>query len=165
MKPATSLRNYSLAILVVDDDPFALELLRHRLEAEIPGAQVTTRSDADVAGQFDVYLLDNQFAGTSCAGALASEVRARHDADDALVLAISAKLDRETLFELVNAGCNGAFDKGEVDDLDRAIALIRTFGEQRAEFAARGNLTSVVGSLRALLDSWNQRLRDLEEVS
>src|SRR6185369_8257118 len=75
--------------LLVDDDPMALEHLELVLSSRFP---------------------DHDFEGELMAGELARQIRAR--GKPATVVAFSGHLDVETLKRLINAGCDGACEKG-----------------------------------------------------
>ena len=55
--------NDPMRALLLDDDPWALELLSAHLEQRFPRLQVEARTAPDPSGAFDVYLIDNDFGG------------------------------------------------------------------------------------------------------
>ena len=91
------------AYLIVDDDLDAAEFLKFRLRQLNPDIGVEIRLQPDASGDFDMYFLDNDFAGMRLAAELAAA--ARRQRGDALIVAFSAFLDVQTLKQLINAGC------------------------------------------------------------
>ena len=149
--------------LLVDDDPMALEQLELLLTSRFPDLEVEKRCHPDVAGSFDFYFLDNDFDGELQAGRLAQEIRARERG--AVIIAFSGRLDVETLKRLINAGCDGACEKGApgswrpIFDLvqRRLTAMVES---HRREVGAFGGVKHAAGSIRDLLQHWNERASD-----
>jgi N-acetylglucosaminyldiphosphoundecaprenol N-acetyl-beta-D-mannosaminyltransferase len=145
--------------LLVDDDPMALEHLELLLSSRFPDLEITTRRAPDVSGDFDFYFLDNEFEGELRAGALAREIRAREK--PATIVAFSGRLDVETLKRLINAGCDGACEKGEPSSWRPILALVE---KRLAEMVAShrraagpfGGVRHAAGSIRDLLQDWNE---------
>src|SRR5262249_17493069 len=102
-------REPRLRALLLDDDPYALEFLRAILAERYPGLDIDVRTEPDPTGEYDLYLLDDDFEGVRLAGKLARRIRAQRP--EALILAFSASLDGQTLKDLLGAGCNGVCDK------------------------------------------------------
>ncbi len=146
--------------LLVDDDPMALEHLELLLSSRYPDLEITTRTTPDVAGVFDFYFLDNDFEGELMAGELAREIRAR--GRPATVVAFSGHLDVDTLKRLINAGCDGACEKGVPSSWRPILALVEkrlaemVTSHQRAA-GPFGGVKHAAGSIRDLLQEWNQR--------
>ncbi|MCC7140077.1 MAG: response regulator transcription factor [Planctomycetes bacterium] len=150
-------------VLLLDDDPQALAVLRHDLKTACPDLEVETRTVADVSGRaFDVYVVDNDFGGDAKATALLDAVRAT--APHALVLAWSARLDAPTLRRLLNAGCDGAFAKQDRAETAQAVRVVaaRAAALTRAGRGRRGPVLAVLDAVTDLLREWNRRL-DAEE--
>jgi DNA-binding NarL/FixJ family response regulator len=152
--------------LLLDDDPYAIELLRAVLSERYPGLEIDVRYDPDPTGEYDVYLLDDDFEGERLAGKLARRIRAQRP--EALILAFSASLDARTLKELLGAGCNGVCDKRVPEDLpemlaalDRCLAEVE---ERRSEPPSDLSGRYLVKTFRELFRAWNQRLDDQERV-
>lgn len=142
--------------LVVDDDPDALQYISYVLRREIPELEVTCRVTADVSGVFDVYLLDNDFAGRRIAGQLTEEIRLVNPR--ALILAFSASLDVATLKGLLNAGCDAVADKSEAAEQALLVELIQRYIESVVVDQANGpTRTGTLGSVIELLREWNRR--------
>lgn len=145
--------------LIVDDDPDAIQYISYVLRREIPELELTCRLTADVSGVFDVYLLDNDFAGRRIAGQLTEEIRLVNP--NALILAFSASLDLATLKGLLNAGCDAVADKSEATEQALLVELIQRYIESivvsRARKPAR---TGTLGSVIELLREWNKRYED-----
>lgn len=146
--------------LLLDDDPDALALLRHLLAQRFPDMTIVTRSVPKVDPGFDLYFLDNDFHGRSCAGELAEA--ARSSDSSALIVAFSAKLETATLKRLINAGCDWVCDKSQPDDLRRMLEMTTTFVEQgrlaAPSTAESAGFCSTVRAISELIRQWNQRL-------
>jgi DNA-binding NarL/FixJ family response regulator len=150
--------------LLLDDDLHALAFLRAVLAERYPDLAIDVRTEPDPSGEYDVYLLDDDFEGVRLAGALARRIRARRP--DALILAFSATLDAATLRELLGAGCNGVCDKRVPADLpemlaalDRCLAEIE---ERRSEPPSDLDGRYLLKTFRELLRAWNARLEAQE---
>ncbi|MSR62052.1 MAG: WecB/TagA/CpsF family glycosyltransferase [Planctomycetes bacterium] len=146
--------------LLVDDDPQALDHLELLLSSRYPDLELTTRRTPDVAGSFDFYFLDNDFEGELMAGQLAREIRTRNK--EALVIAFSGTLDIETLKGLINAGCDGAAEKGVTSSLRPILALVEKRLSEMVDSHKRaagpfGGVKHAAGSIRDILEDWNER--------
>jgi N-acetylglucosaminyldiphosphoundecaprenol N-acetyl-beta-D-mannosaminyltransferase len=146
--------------LLVDDDPMALEHLELLLSSRFPDLEITTRRTPDVSGEFDFYFLDNDFEGELMAGKLAREIRARTNA--ATVIAFSGTLDIETLKRLINAGCDGACEKGVPSSWRPILSLVEKRLSEMVESHKRaagafGGVKHAAGSIRDILEEWNER--------
>jgi len=154
----------TLKALLLDDDPYALEFLRAILSERYPGLAIDTRSEPDPTGEYDVYLLDDDFEGVRLAGKLARRIRAQRPG--ALILAFSASLDGATLKELLGAGCNGVCDKRVPGDLpEMLVALdrcIEELAERNQEPPADLSGRYLVKTFRELFRQWNERLDSQE---
>lgn len=150
--------------LLLDDDPYALEFLRAVLSERYPGLEIHARSEPDPTGEYDLYLLDDDFEGERLAGKLARRIRAQRP--EALILAFSASLDERTLKELLGAGCNGVCDKRVPGDLPEMLATLdRCMSELMQEQGAPpGDLSTryLVNTFRDLFRAWNRRLDSQE---
>jgi DNA-binding NarL/FixJ family response regulator len=150
--------------LLLDDDPYALEFLRAVLSERYPGLEIHARSEPDPTGEYDVYLLDDDFEGVRLAGKLARRIRAQRP--EALILAFSASLDDKTLKDLLGAGCNGVCDKRVPSDLPEMLeALDRCMGElAREQQRPPSDLSTryLLNTFRDLFRAWNQRLDSQE---
>lgn len=150
--------------LLIDDDVWSLRLMRGMLRECFPMLHVDTRSEPSIEAGYHIYLIDNDFAGTLRGAALAQEVRQM--APDALVVAFSGNLDRLTLLNLLNAGCDGVCDKANIGDLPRVMEIIQRYIEAlissqngRRKVSAR----EAISAICSLLREWNTRL-DKEET-
>jgi DNA-binding NarL/FixJ family response regulator len=154
----------SLKALLLDDDPYALEFLRAILSERYPGLAIDVRSEPDPTGEYDIYLLDDDFEGVRLAGKLARRIRAQRP--EALILAFSASLDGQTLKELLGAGCNGVCDKRVPTDLPEMLAALDrcmgTLEEQHSEPPSDLSGRYLVKTFRELFRAWNQRLEEQE---
>jgi N-acetylglucosaminyldiphosphoundecaprenol N-acetyl-beta-D-mannosaminyltransferase len=144
--------------LLVDDDPMALEHLELLLSSRYPDLEITTRTAPDVSGRFDFYFLDNEFGSERLAGRLAREIRAAHE--QATIIAFSGSLDVDSLKRLINAGCDGACEKGVPSSWRPILALVEKrladmADSHRRAAGAFGGVKHAAGSIRDLLDGWN----------
>ena len=150
--------------LLLDDDEYALDFLHAILTDRYPALEVEKRLSPDPTGEFDLYFLDDDFDGVRLAGRLARRIRTQRP--DAVILAFSASLDRETLKELLNAGCNGVCDKKVPNDMPLMLeALDRAVDEiEEASRRPPDNLSGkyLIKTLRGLFRAWNQRLESQE---
>lgn len=157
-------RGTRLKALLLDDDPYALEFLQAVLSERYPGLQVHARSEPDPTGEYDVYLLDDDFEGVRLAGKLARRIRAQRP--EALILAFSASLDQSTLKELLGAGCNGVCDKRVQSDLPEMLAAldrcILEIEERHSEPPSDLSGRYLVKTFRELFQAWNRRLDEQE---
>ena len=146
--------------LLVDDDPMALEHLELVLSSRFPDLEIVTRTVPDVTGSFEFYFVDNDFNGELLAGELAREIRARDEG--ALVIAFSGMLDVETLKRLINAGCDGACEKGVAASWRPMLGMVEErlaemVASHRKEAGAFGGVRHAAGSIKELLEEWNDR--------
>jgi DNA-binding NarL/FixJ family response regulator len=141
--------------LLLDDDPYALDLLQAILIERYPGLTIERRTEPSSHGSHDIFFLDDDFEGVRLAGELAHRIR--RDNPGAIILAFSASLDASTLKELLAAGCNGVCDKKEqrdvpemLDALDRCLDALQARRTQAPE--------SMLRTFRELFREWNLRL-------
>ena len=162
--PAPTPERAAMKALLLDDDPYALEFLRAILSERYPGLEIHARSEPDPTGEYDVYLLDDDFEGVRLAGKLARRIRAQRP--EALILAFSASLDDRTLKDLLGAGCNGVCDKRVPGDLPEMLeALDRCMSElEREQHRPPSDLSTryLVNTFRDLFRAWNRRLDSQE---
>ena len=149
--------------LLLDDDPMALEHLELLLSSRFPDVELTTRLEPDTSGRFDFYFLDNDFRGELVAARLAREIRAREQ--DAVVVAFSGSLDVDTLKGLINAGCDGAAEKGVPSSWRPILTLVEKrlegmVASHTREAGPFGGVRKAAGSIRDLLEEWNERPAD-----
>ena len=87
--------------------------------------------------------------------------RIRSISPNSLVLAYSAHLDREFLRALLREGCEGAFDKGSLEELDAMIDIIEShFSTSRTDNLAIRGIGNTVRAISGLLHEWNLRLEN-----
>lgn len=146
--------------LIIDDDPDSVAFLRFRLRRRFPHMEMDTRLSPDAEGDYDLYFLDNEFHGQRLAGQLASSIRARRP--QSLIIAFSAHLDAESLKQLVNAGCDGACDKSDPDDLEPMLQIVnryvKTMSVRSSGAGPSRGLIQAIQSITELIRQWNQRL-------
>jgi CheY-like chemotaxis protein len=149
--------------LLLDDDPWALELLRGHLEEFFPTLTAVTRLEPDPSGDFDVFLIDNDFNGVDHAEVLARQIR--HRLPHALIVAFSATLSATVLRRLINGGCDGACEKANPAELLQLFGIIRAhLGARRQRLRETGFL-GAVRAVRGLLAEWNKRLEHCENTT
>jgi len=150
----------TLNALILDDDAWMLKILEVRLKNACPNINVVKREVADLTGDFDVYLIDNDFSGTRQAEQLAAQIRMKRP--DALVIAISSTLDAATLRRLINLGCDGACDKSDPAEFDAVLQVValhqRVMTQKRHATAPATSFANSLASLADLLRQWNSRL-------
>lgn len=144
-------------ILILDDDPWAAQMLAARVCAARPDAEVQARTRPDVTGDFDVCFIDNDFDGRPMAAALARQVRAARP--DALLIAFSGTLSADLLRELINTGCDGVADKTRPEELDAVLRIVDGHVRRlRRPERSSGGLGSAIRGVAELLREWNTRL-------
>ena len=99
------------------------------------------------------------------AGKLARDIRTRRK--DATVVAFSSRLDIETLKSLINAGCDGAAEKGVPSSWRPILVLVerrlaQMVHDHAREAGAFGGVRHAAGSIRDILEDWNERPADDE---
>ena len=151
----------TISALLIDDDVWCLRLLKGMLQQCFPGLRIVARTQPDISGEFDIYFLDNLIGGDFMVETLARRIR--QSRPDALILAFSATLDRDTLKLLLSAGCNGACDKTVPSDLPMAMTVTQRYIEgllsaPPAPSPSSRSLRVVLSSIRGLLREWNERL-------
>ena len=144
-------------IAVVDDDPFVVAHLKSALEQRIPDIDVVGIIEPVAPVGFDVYIVDKDFDGDNRGQDVVNRIRSL--SPQSLVLAYSAHLDREFLRGLLREGCEGAFDKGSLEELDSMISIIESHFSSTGpqEFSIRG-VGNTVRAISGLLREWNLRL-------
>ncbi|MEI7766669.1 MAG: response regulator [Phycisphaerae bacterium] len=155
-------QSFPLRVLVLDDDVAMCDLLRFNIESRFPSALVECRNKPDPTGDFDVYLLDNDFEGKREIGRLIQLIRSRRP--QALVVAFSAVLDAPTLKTLLNQGCDAACDKTVPTDLVTAMNVIERFRQTQSQRGKPG-FVQTINSLADLLRQWNRRMTLNQEVA
>jgi DNA-binding NarL/FixJ family response regulator len=117
----------------------------------------------DPKGNFDIFFVDNDFQGEPVASKLVSYIRKNHPGS--LIVAFSATLDNSTLKELIEAGCNGAYDKSQDRDLKKLHTLVDTYLNQVYQKSnAKFHFIDTLKSITLLIHEWNKRLH-LNEIS
>jgi len=159
--PGDQVGTSRLRALILDDDEWALRLIRYVLEESLPGVEIVERQTPDIAGEFDVYIVDNDFGGARRAAQIVPSIR--EGRPEALVVAFSATLDRTTLKTLLNAGCNAAFEKGRPNDLEALSRVAREYAESnRTRPEPRRGVIASARAIRDLIHEWNVRMAQEE---
>lgn len=146
-------------IAIIDDDPFVVAHLKQAFAKRLPDVEVVGIVEPVAPAGFDVYVVDKEFDGDSRGRDVVRRIRAL--APQSLVLAYSAYLDREFLRALLREGCEGAFDKGSLEELDAMISIIGDYlaRGRRKESGASG-LGGTVRAISGLVREWNLRLAE-----
>jgi len=144
-------------IAIIDDDPFLVAHLRQALAEQLTDVEVVGIEDPVAPAGFDVYVVDREFGGDSRGHDVIGRVRALEP--QSLVLAYSAYLDRDFLRALLREGCEGAFDKGNLEELDAMISIIGDFlSRGRPVAAGTRGIGGTVRAISGLVREWNLRL-------
>lgn len=148
-------QNFRIAI--IDDDAFVITHLSKHLGERMPEAEVVGISNPIAPLGFNVYIVDREFGEDSCGQELVQRIK--KVSPNSLVIAYSAFLDRDFLRDLVLQDCEGAFDKGSLEELEKMATLIQEFAETgRSPKNASGPRDGTIRSILNLLREWNTRL-------
>jgi DNA-binding NarL/FixJ family response regulator len=144
--------------LLLDDDPWVLELLVYELQRAFPDLEIVTRDDPDATGEFDLYLIDNMFRGAPMAEQLVAQVRRARP--EALIIAFAKDLSRSALKGIINAGCDGICEKGNPEDLAQLLEFVGRFLQRRSDAKQErpAGFRGTLNAVRTLLEQWNLRL-------
>ena len=146
-------------IAIIDDDPFLVAHLQQAIAERLPDVEVVGIEDPVAPAGFDVYVVDREFGGDSRGHDVIGRVRALEP--QSLVLAYSAYLDRDFLRALLREGCEGAFDKGNLEELDAMISIIGEFlSRGRPDAAGTRGFGGTVRAISGLVREWNLRLAE-----
>ena len=151
------MENKTVRIAVIDDDPFVLTHLTCTFAQRFPNAEIVGVSDPTVPVGHDVYIVDREFGENRCGLDLIKRVKRLEPAS--LVVAYSAFLDRDYLRGLILEHCEGAFDKGSLEELEKMVELI---GDQLDKpGSSKVNSPSPKDTVRSIFElvrEWNTRL-------
>ena len=151
------MKNQTSRIAVIDDDPFVLKHLTSTFEQRFPNAEIVGVSDPIAPVGYDVYIIDREFGENRCGLDLIKRVKRL--APDSLVVAYSAFLDRDYLRSLILEHCEGAFDKGSLEELEKMVELIRGFLDDPESLKVNSpSPKNTVRSIFELVREWNTRL-------
>jgi DNA-binding LytR/AlgR family response regulator len=144
-------------IAIIDDDPFVTQHLTRHFAGRIPAAETVGISNPVAPVGYDVYIVDREFGEDSCGQELVQRIK--QVAPKSLVIAYSAFLDRDFLRSLIVEDCEGAFDKGSLEELEKMTALIQAYLEtgtipNSASELRQGTVRSILNLVR----EWNTRL-------
>lgn len=146
-------------IAIIDDDPFLVAHLKQAIAERLTDVEVVGIEDPVAPAGFEAYVVDREFGGDSRGHDVIGRIRALEP--QSLVLAYSAYLDRDFLRTLLREGCEGAFDKGSLEELDAMISIIGDFLSRGSRAAAdtRG-FGGTVRAISGLVREWNLRLAE-----
>lgn len=155
-------------VLLVDDDPFALDHLELLLTNSFAEIEITRRTTADVSGRFDFYFIDNDFDGRRAAAEMAREIRRANP--HAYVYAFSGALDVDSLKRLINAGCDGVCEKGRPESWRPVLHQVKQrldmlAREHKRKTGAFGGVRNAARSIHGLLEEWNERAKERERAT
>ncbi len=150
--------------LILDDDPNSIMFMKWFIDEHFPWVRVAAGTEAMPAKGFDIYFIDNNFNGKAKAVDIVSDIR-RTDSR-ALIIAYSATLSRDTYKSLMNAGCNGAVEKGNLKDVRALRRMTKDYIGLRDLDHSRERkhgLGFVVQSMADLIKQWNQSVNGKEK--
>ena len=146
-------------IAIIDDDPFLVAHLQQAIAERLTDVEVVGIEDPVAPAGFDAYVVDREFGGDIRGHDVIGRIRALEP--HSLVLAYSAYLDRDFLRALLREGCEGAFDKGSLEELDAMIAIIGDYLSRGGRGAAGKNgFGGTVRAISGLVREWNLRLAE-----
>ncbi len=146
-------------LIIMDDDPHYSGMLALKLRMQFPELMVSSFNKADLPGEYDIYILDNDFFGEECGARLAEDIR--KISPKSLVLVLSGTLEFSLLKRLVNCHAAGVFDKSSEDDLEHMMNLIEQYLVRIPRGTRGGTAASLPNTLRGireLMTEWNKRL-------
>jgi DNA-binding NarL/FixJ family response regulator len=146
-------------IAIIDDDPFLVAHLQQAIAERLTNGEVVGIEDPVAPAGFDAYVVDREFGGDSRGHDVIGRIRAIEP--ESLVLAYSAYLDRDFLRALLREGCEGAFDKGSLEELDAMISIIGDFlSRGRLDATGTRGFGGTVRAISGLVREWNLRLAE-----
>ena len=144
-------------IAIIDDDPFVVAHLSETLTSRLADVHVVGVAEPVAPAGFDVYVVDNEFEGDSRGQDIIRRIR--KISPQSLILAYSAYLDRKFLRALLRQGCEGAFDKGSLEELEAMINIIELHLDMKnADPDKIRGLGNTVRAISGLVHEWNVRL-------
>lgn len=147
-------RIYSAVIM--DDDPDAIVFMKWFLEEHFPWVRVASGTEAAVVRGFDLYFIDNNFNGK--ARAVEIVMALRETEKDAMIIVYSATMDAKTFKALLNAGCNGAIEKGNASDMAIMSRMTKEYIENKALEAQLDKAHGFRGTMQSMAEmigKWN----------
>ena len=144
---------------IIDDDPLICDVVSSVLRSNFEDIEVYIYNEPVVSPTLDIYIIDNQFDGECYIKGLLKEIRSCNP--NALVVAMSATLDFDVLRELMNSGCNAAWNKNW-DQSEEILNIIKTYIHtlERAKTKQSKGMKGAFDSLTDLLTQWNERLKN-----
>ncbi|MEP1471023.1 MAG: hypothetical protein ABJK25_08640 [Halieaceae bacterium] len=144
-------------IAIIDDDPFVVAHLKKSLTKRIADVQVVGIIEPVAPAAFDVYIVDKEFHGDNLGQDVVQRIRAI--APESLILAYSAFLDRDYLRALLMEGCEGAFDKGSLEEVDSMLDVIELYfaSGKRGDDGVEG-FGRTIRAISGLVREWNLRI-------
>ena len=144
-------------IVIIDDDPFVTEHVAQSFAERLPDVEVVGITNPIAPVGFDVYIIDREFGGDNHGQDLVQRVKEL--SPNSMVIAYSAFLDRDYLRALLAEDCEGAFDKGSLEELDNMMNLIENFlASGQLPRKSSENSKGTVQSIFKLVREWNIRL-------
>ena len=122
-----------MRVLIVDDDVWAVRYLAWRLRRVLPDAEIVSRLEPDVAGAFDVYIVDEDFDGKDLAVDLVRQIL--YQSVDAHVVVLTARLDPVRVQQLTAMGCAACCDKSDPRDVTKLVELVHRVDRRRRNLA------------------------------
>ena len=147
-------RIYSAVIM--DDDPDAIAFMKWFMEEHFPWVRIASGTEADAVKGFDMYFIDNNFHGKARAVEIVKALRETEK--DAMIIAYSATMDAKTFKALMNAGCNGAAEKGNASDMAVIGRMTKDFINKKSTEAAEkksNGFRGTIESMAEMIGKWN----------
>ena len=148
----------AIQALILDDDENASALLEFHLSERFPEIKISTSSSPTPLPGYDIYFVDNDFNGEAHIIEVVSQLRRQNP--ESLCVAFSACLERGTLKQLVNAGCDHVCEKGFQRDLDRTLDLVEDFIRKQSSSRKEVGVMSTIHSIADLFREWNRRMEN-----
>jgi DNA-binding NarL/FixJ family response regulator len=153
----SQMKNKHPRVVIIDDDPFVLKHIRQSFAERLPSVDVVGITNPIAPVGFDVYIIDRDFGDNNHGQELVQRVKEL--SPNSMVIAYSAFLDRDYLRALLAEDCEGAFDKGSLEELDNMMNLIEMFlASGQLPNKSSENATGTVQSIFKLVREWNIRL-------
>jgi hypothetical protein len=137
--------------IIIDDDPIVSMYMRARLNVKFgEDLIIETQNEPMIVPGLDIYIVDNQFGRDLLGTTLVTEIR--KTAPDALIIAMSSTLDHNILTELMNRGCNGAYDKKHPLDNDMVFTLIANHIDRKKNRMEERPKRSIIDRIKSMFN-------------
>jgi len=144
-----------IKVLILDDDINAYEILKFNIESKFDNLFLEYRKEPDVSGNFDIYILDNDFKGKQEIESMVKKIR--NNKVNALIIAFSATLNQSILKNLLNHGCDAVAEKTMPSDMEMTMKVIEKYCDMKKE-SGKPCFIKTINALSELLRQWNHRM-------